>query len=118
MMTSPTEDRKFLDSLTTLSPSEDLRARTLAAARRAATTEPTVRPWRALLVPFAAQPGWTSSLVALLMAHLAVGRFLEGARTARITSPRDEEVAAQPDLLQLPRIEGLARGVPGDGDRS
>jgi hypothetical protein len=117
-MTNPTGDRDFLDGLTTLSPPEDLRATTLAAARRAAIMEPAIPRWRALPAFFAAQPGWASALVALLVVHLTLGFFLEETRASKVASPRDEEVAAQPDLLRLPRIEGPARATADEGDRS
>jgi len=117
-MTNPTGDRDVLDGLTTLSPSADLRARTLVAARQAAVLEQPIPRWRALPALFSSQPGWTSAFVALLVAHIALGYFLEGRHRPRVTSPRAEEVAAQPDLLRLPLIDGPVHDVPGDGDHS
>ena len=106
-MTDPTGKSEILDGLATPHPPPGLRTRTLAAAHRAAV-QPSPSGWRAVAACIYAQPAWAAALVILLLAHLAFGFFLEGARPGTLVAPRDEEVAAQPDILRLPQIRNLA----------
>ena len=90
-----------LDGLLPPSPPPELRARVLEAARVAAgrqTAAPTAWWLGAVL---RAQPVWSAALFALLVAHMLVGSFLGGGRPIRSSLPRDREIAALPDLLQL-----------------
>jgi len=111
-MRSSSGDREILDGLTHPVPPADLRGRTLAAARLSAAAQHPSPPWQAILAFFGAQRGWTAALVVLLAAHLVLGSFREGSRSARAMLPRNVEVAAQPDLLRLPRVKDLAHRPP------
>ena len=112
-MRSSSGDREILEGLDHPRPPAGLRARTLVAARLSASAPRTAPPWQAVLAFFGMQRGWTAALAALLVAHLLLGFFNEGARPPRAALPRNAEEAAQPDLLRLPRIKDLARQIAG-----
>ena len=103
-MTKPLSDNEILGGLRTPDPPMELRARTLVAAARVTAVTPPVTVWRTVLAYFSAQPVWTAALVGVLVAHLTLGFFLRSAPSGRLVLPRDEEVAAQPELLRLPRM--------------
>jgi len=124
MTIRPPEDLGILDSLAIPHPPADLRAKTLAAARRAATQPRSPSRWQSIRSFFAAQPRWTTALAVLLAAHLLLGAVSDRTRPGTPNLPRNLETDAQPDLLRLPRIErmrpsGLApphAEDPGKGD--
>jgi hypothetical protein len=100
------------DGLTTPRPPARLRATTLLAARRAASVATPAPPWRVFLTEFVARPLWTAALIVLILAHATLGFFVEGKRATPIETPRDREVAAQPDLLRLPHVARPAGDLP------
>jgi hypothetical protein len=106
-MTDSNGHRELLSGLSTPVPPASLRVKTLMAARRAADLETPVPAWRVLAAFFTARPAWSAALVVLVLAHLAMSLLPETGSGPRIVSPRDAEVAAQPDLLLLPRIDRL-----------
>lgn len=90
-----------LDGLLPPPPPPELRARVLAAARVAAGRHTTAPMAWWLGAVLRAQPVWSAALIALLVAHMLVGSVLRGGRPTRSPLPRDREIAALPDLLQL-----------------
>jgi hypothetical protein len=83
-------------------PTPGLRERTLNAARTVSAREP--RPEIAGWVT--SQPLWTAVVASLLIVHLALGSILGVLQPSRRELPRNTEIAEQPDLLDLPRLDG------------
>jgi len=100
-------DRGIFSRLATPHPPAELRAKTLAAARSAAENPQRLSWWQAITALFSAQPRWATALAVVLVAHLVLGLVRDGARSVEENLPRNSEVDAQPDLLRLPRIEGV-----------
>ncbi len=107
-MKRPPDDGGILDGLFPPDLPGELRSRALEAARRAAMATPRRSLWHFLALFFKSQPAWTAAVAVLLVAHLVLTVVERPASPRPAVSPREMEIAAQPDLLRLPAIGGSA----------
>jgi hypothetical protein len=111
MSKEPNGSEDLFPGLKVPGPPEDLRERALSRARQALGSTPRQDRWSHLWESRAARLAWGTSIVALVVGHLAVplgdsGTVTEASKLARAESAGQEELA---DIVNLPRLSFDAR---------